>query len=192
MTEQQEWQHYTDLLRDKKIFSVCKNKTVLEMGPHMGALSELIKEESPERHLLVEPNCEMKDYLKDYELFTGTYNQYVEEKKERFDVVVCCGVIYHMHSPFDMIEKVITINQPETFILESINVSVPMVTQENVNVWGGAFDTVVPYNINVPLTYIKNVLSLSDYSLEKEYVWRDFGVNHHMKWNMQMMVFQKD
>ena len=190
--EREQFHHYLRWLIGHDVFSDCENKTVLEMGPHMGDISNVIQRYSPKRHLLVEPNPDMKDYLKDHELFTGTYNQYIEQHKEKFDVVVSCGVIYHLHSPLDMIEKVITINQPETFILETKVVNAPEVWNEPLNTWGHAYNTEIPYVIMLPLSYYKDVMMTLGYSLKKEICWNDLDVVHWMKRNMQMMVFKKD
>ena len=191
--ERKQWHHYLRWLVGHDVFRHCENKTVLEMGPHMGDISNIIQKYAPpKRHLLVEPNPDMKDHLKDYELFTGTYNQYIEKHKEKFDVVVSCGVIYHLHSPFDMIEKVVSVNQPETFILETKVVKSPEVWSEPLNTWGHAYNTEIPYVIMLPPTYYKNVMMELGYSLKKECCWNDFNVVHWMKRDMQMMVFQKD
>jgi 2-polyprenyl-3-methyl-5-hydroxy-6-metoxy-1,4-benzoquinol methylase len=118
-----EWNRY--LISIMPYFNVCKDKTILEIGPMFGTHTNLIKHYAPKNITFVEldhnavtsvlptdhPDCEL--IVDDIFLFL--------EKPHNFDVVVCCGVLYHLHSPLYLLELIANRINPEYILLETFS-----------------------------------------------------------------------
>ena len=178
------WNRYVTFLEQEDIFSPCANASTLEIGPLTGKISELIQKKNPSEHVTVEPDPQ---YLATHNC---TYQRYISAYQNEFDVVVCMGVLYHLHSPFDMIEKIITINKPKTFILETIDAGlVPRIHPEEINTTGNSWDTIIPYNINIPLKYYQEVICAQGYRQTKHYDMADHLIKNRSKRRQVLMVF---
>jgi hypothetical protein len=107
----------------KPYFKYCNNKTVLEIGPMGGWHTDLILKESPKNIILVEPNPllakNLKNLFPEQSVVEMDIFKYVENK-QHIDVVVCCGVLYHFHSPIYLLEQIVNNLTPTYLIIESI------------------------------------------------------------------------
>jgi hypothetical protein len=111
---------YSEYLDEIDIYlNVAKDKTVLEIGPHHFQMTKRIVSHNPTSVLTIEPdiNCNVPDGL-DAENYRGTADDYFNEFDTKFDVIFCCGVLYHLHSPLHLIEQICN-NRPETLIVET-------------------------------------------------------------------------
>ena len=197
------WSGYLEVLKNNNIFACVQDKSVLELASNGGWHSRLIYENNPEKLVCVEPDKFFMEPLYDtfasqhenIECFWETYNQYVEKEKTRFDVVVCCGLLYHLHSPLDCIEKIINIHQPKTIIIENFDVDVAHLNEEKLNVCGNAFTDnakQIPYNFFIPMNKWKEIFSTVGYDCVQEYKWSDYEVEHSSKKPAVMMVFNNE
>lgn len=197
------WLDYLDILRKEDIFACANNNTVLELAANGGWHSRLIYENNPEKLVCVEPDEFFKEPLydtfasqhKNIECFWDTYNEYLQKEKEKFDVVVCCGLLYHLHSPLDCMEKIINIHQPKTLIIENFDVDVEGLNEEDLDLCGNAFtDNTkhIPYNFFIPMTKWKEILSKVGYNCIKEYKWSEYNVKHSSKEPAVMMIFNNE
>lgn len=104
-------------------FSLCKDKTVLELGAFEGRFSNLILKNSPTSLTVVEPNDTAPGYnteLKELVDFHAcTLNDYYNYTKKKVDVVVACGLFYHLHSPLHALELILNHSDPDIFIMDS-------------------------------------------------------------------------
>ena len=126
----------------KPFFSVCENKNVLEIGPFFGWHTALLHQYNPKHVTLVEANTEWEVDLKqqfpnDSVIIQDIFHFLEQDRKT--DVVVCCGVLYHLHSPIYLLELIANRADPEFVILESV-VNPPIlndwhfkVVRENIN-----------------------------------------------------------
>ena len=115
--------NYLDFMRDQ-IFTVCKNNTVLEFGAFDGRHSRLILENSPKRLTVVEPNDSQPGYQEDLrsqvEFHNCTLNDfYSYTGKNKVDVVVVCGLFYHLHSPLHALELILNYSDPDIIIYDT-------------------------------------------------------------------------
>jgi len=197
------WSGYLNVLKENNIFTCVQNKSVLELAANGGWHSRLIYENNPEKLVCVEPDiffCEplydtFASQHKNIECFWDTYNEYIQKEKEKFDVVVCCGLLYHLHSPLDCMEKIINIHQPKTLIIENFDVDYEHLNEEDLNLCGNAFtDNTkhIPYNFFIPMRKWKEILSKVGYNCIKEYKWSDYGVTHSSKEPAVMMIFENE
>ena len=167
-------------------FTEVKNKKVLEIGAYKGWHTAIIEDYQPSHITCIEPHEEMCKILNNnfsnVEVIQDDIFQYLE-KPRNFDVVVCCGVLYHFHSPLYLLELIANRINPEVVIIETTTgakerdrtvafnhawVSI----EENMNTGGARFsidgwksiDLACQYNQSV-LDYAMNVLG---YKLSNE------------------------
>ncbi len=104
--------NYRDFLREKVFRPNVENMEVLEIGPLIGLQSNEILSCNPKQHTTVDPHFKPT--------FKGTLNDYINSGEcQSFDVVICMGVLYHLHSPLHMIEQIINHCRPKTLIIET-------------------------------------------------------------------------
>ena len=112
------------LMYSRDIFSICENKTVLEIGPFSGWHTALITSYNPKHLTVVEPNIESQKVLCDQFPHASVIVDdiyYFLEKYFNADVVVCCGVLYHLHSPIYLLEQIVNKVNPKYIILETFD-----------------------------------------------------------------------
>lgn len=120
-----DWDEY--LSNCSPYFDCCQGSKVLEIGPFNGTHTDLILSKNSTSLTLVEPNEDayktlLIKYSNTCEIIKDDIFFYLDQKRD-FDVVVCCGVMYHLHSPFWLLELIANRINPKTFILESYFVS---------------------------------------------------------------------
>jgi SAM-dependent methyltransferase len=127
----------------------CRNKTVIEIGSCNGNITQPIAAAKPAYLTCVEPNKEMIEILRyqqrmfDYllthpeedgtlqieqntvatkvdKIVNSTANDFYTNE-QLADVVVCFGVLYHLHSPLHLLELIVNKSKPSTVILEPMH-----------------------------------------------------------------------
>ena len=101
-------------------------KRVLELGASCGIHSEIAREYA-DTLFTVDPHIRYDvggDITPD---FYGTANDYYKhfartqlKKDSEFDVVLCMGLLYHLHSPFHLLEQIVNRSKPKVLIVESL------------------------------------------------------------------------
>ena len=118
--DNEKWDIYLNSICD--YFKVCKDSTVLEIAPFFGTHTNVIKYHSPESITLVEMNEKAVIGLHrkqpDCEIIEDDIFSYLLEE-HKFDVVVCCGLLYHLHSPLHLLELIVNRCTPLNVIIES-------------------------------------------------------------------------
>lgn len=103
---------------------VCKNMSVLEIGPGMHV--PYILKHNPSDYTGVQPDSEILKVLR----FDHPETNFIEDdifsmlsfdSKFKQDVVVCFGVLYHVHSPLHLLELIVNCCDPTYIILDSVN-----------------------------------------------------------------------
>lgn len=114
---------YLDFL-ESNYFTICKNQHVLEIGPLNGHHSKLICKNHPSKFEVIETNKSLVDT--ELQQISGIDNIIVDDallalsNPHPCDVVVCCGVLYHLHSPIHLLELIVNHCQPKFIILDSV------------------------------------------------------------------------
>lgn len=181
---------YLDFVQ-KEYFAECKDQTVLEIGPNDAAHSRLILNESPTNLTVIEPNVSCNVILKECnvdQIINDDANLYLTKNKKEYDVVVCCGVLYHLHSPLYLLELIVNQCNPKKIILDCTidqkNISF-MVEEDNicgnrftVNQWKSSrFNLVAPFDIitksmyNMGYRLIKKDITENTEWKSKDNVW---------------------
>lgn len=107
----------------KEYFSYCKDLSVLEVGPSNGHHTKSIIQQSPQSLCVVEGDPNNYEHLKD---IAGISQIYIDDvmsflrDKQSYDVVICLGVLYHMHSPLHLLELIVNNCSPKYVILDCV------------------------------------------------------------------------
>jgi hypothetical protein len=103
-------------------FTVCKDKAVLEIGPNGGVHTDLIIKQVPKYLELIEPDINIHYINTIDEVDDIIINDifFVLANPHPIDVVVCCGVLYHLHSPLYLLELITNNCDPEYIILDCV------------------------------------------------------------------------
>jgi SAM-dependent methyltransferase len=101
-------------------FQVCADKSVLEIGPFTGQITEMYVDLAQEIEL-VEPNSDALGHLQQcYPMANIVWDDIFAYLKtpRKFDVVVCMGVLYHLHSPVQLLEQLVNEVKPQYIMLD--------------------------------------------------------------------------
>lgn len=103
-------------------FTVCRDQSVLEIGPYLGLHTEIISANKPKYLELVDAN---PLNVRELNRITGIDNLVIDDVLfylqdiKKFNVVVCCGVLYHLHCPLHLLELIVNNTDPNWIILDS-------------------------------------------------------------------------
>ena len=161
-------------LLDKEYFKFCKGKTVLELGPHSGYHSKMIINHAPAYFKVIEGDRKYKAGLEKLginEVIIDDLNFALLPPKQ-FDIVICFGVLYHLHNSLHILELIINNNKPELVFLDCVEDSeVIMPLPEKPNLTGNrqlrsnwkhcGLNLVLPYNV------INQAMTNMGYSLHR-------------------------
>jgi len=89
--------NYEDFLTNE-VFPLVKGKSVLELGALNFRITDCIKNAGASHVETVDPFGKTT--------FRGTANDYYNTTVDKFDVVTCMGLLYHLHSPFHLLELI--------------------------------------------------------------------------------------
>ena len=117
---------------------ICENKKILEIGPFNGLHTQVVKSHNPQKITLVElyehALIALKQDYSDCEIVENDIFHYLEKPRE-FDVVLCFGVLYHLHAPLYLLELIVNRISPQFVCLESFD-GVLFTNQEDDNTMG--------------------------------------------------------
>ncbi len=100
---------------NEQIKGGLKNKTVLELGPLEGAHTWMIEQCGAKSMLAIEANSRAflkclitKEVMgmKNASFLLGDFNQYLVSAKEKFDVCVASGILYHQSDPLETLRLI--------------------------------------------------------------------------------------
>ena len=119
-TNTPEWIQYNEEIHP--YFDLCANKTVLEIAPFTGTHTQIIESHGAKNITLVEFNDYAISVLNrtqnKHTIINDDIFNYLQTKRE-FDVVVCCGLLYHLHSPLYLLELIANMVDPEYLYIET-------------------------------------------------------------------------
>jgi SAM-dependent methyltransferase len=116
-----EWSRYHDFI-NAEFFYDLDNKHVLEIGAFSGAQTQAILRHDVGSLTVVEPNYKAVSLLSqkyptikiiEADIF-DVYNSDLS-----CDVIVCLGLLYHLHSPLYLLECMVNKSQPKIIILDN-------------------------------------------------------------------------
>jgi SAM-dependent methyltransferase len=108
-------------------FSMIKNKTILEIGSGFGWHTKTMLKFDPKKIICIEPDKRLQEeevYITNKKIVTVyncTANDYYAHYNNSVDIVLCCNVLYHLHSPIHLLEKIINISKPKYLLIETVD-----------------------------------------------------------------------
>jgi 2-polyprenyl-3-methyl-5-hydroxy-6-metoxy-1,4-benzoquinol methylase len=128
-SEKERWDYYLEWSYKEFFSSITKEDSVLELGPAVGYHTKLILRQDPKILHLVEPdeyssNKLKKDWIPScgMELYNKTYEEFYNQGSPIYDVVVCCGLLYHLLAPLHLLEMIVNYSKPKKIIISNIAV----------------------------------------------------------------------
>jgi hypothetical protein len=116
---QDTWQHIDD-----NWLHLCESKSVVEIGPYGGCISERIIKHRPTNLTLIEANKSAVDQLKlnpnlaSCKILLGDMHHDLNQVGP-VDVAIVLGVIYHSHAPLLLLEQLVNYCDPQTILIDS-------------------------------------------------------------------------
>jgi hypothetical protein len=116
---QDTWQHIDD-----NFLHLCESRSVVEVGPFNGWISERIIKHRPTNLTLIEANRDAANQLKlnpnlaSCKIILGDMH-YDLNQVGQVDVAIVFGVIYHSHAPLLLLEELVTHCIPQTILLDN-------------------------------------------------------------------------
>ena len=104
-------------------FNILEQRRVLEIGPSHGYHSKLIANNSPSYFEIIEGDKTAGQYLENIPGINNIIHDDVMQNlisSRPFDVVVCFGVLYHLHSPLHLLELIVNYCDPEYILLDCV------------------------------------------------------------------------
>ena len=183
----------------KEFFYLCSDKTVLEIAPFGGNQTQAIVKYPIKSLLLVEPNQTCNAKLIEFFPTATIINDdifNVYHNKVLVDVVVACGLLYHLHSSLYLLELIANQSDPEYIILDSIHRPPPgiIIKNELLNVPGNRYTTApawkaVNYSISLAFDYFDQALTDLGYKCINKIELAEFNI--FSKQNSWMASWQK-
>jgi hypothetical protein len=113
---------YCDFI-NTNYFNIIKQRSVLEIGPSHGHHSKLIIDNSPSYFEVIEGDKQSCEFLNKISGINNIIHDDVMQNlisPRPFDVVVCFGVLYHLHSPLHLLELIVNYCDPEYILLDCV------------------------------------------------------------------------
>lgn len=192
------WNEYHDMMTTE-FFNVCADKRVIEIAPMAGHQTQSIVKHTLKSLTLIEADKKFESELIDqFPSATVICDDIfkVYEDTISADVVVSCGLLYHLHNPFHLLELIVNQSDPEYIILDSIHPRDKLrisVDVEQSNTIGNRTSKenwkCVNYNVVVDFEYVNSALIDLGYVCLKNINLRKFMVE--TKLNSWMALWKK-
>lgn len=180
-----------------RFFDRLRGQDVLEIGPATGWFTHALLESGVKHLTLVESNLdfifELEHKFHQDPRVTVIFDDIARflNKPIKFDTVVCLGMIYHLSSPIDLLERIASYAAPDYVLLDSPHQPLAIVPEGNDL---GDRRSVLDYlrsgfSITIPIDAQKLILSDLDYELVDEMSLSAYNINS--KEQSSIMLFQK-
>lgn len=118
------WSRYHDFV-DQEFMWDLDHKSVIEIGPFTGAQTQIINCHQIKSLTLIEPNSAaaaelVKKYPHARVISDDVFEVYRREDL-KCDVIVCLGLLYHLHSPLYLLENISNLSNPDVVILDNLH-----------------------------------------------------------------------
>lgn len=166
---------YREFLKKEYLY-VIKNLSVIELGPHRGFHTSLLQQIGPSSHEVVEPDQSCVNMLRDcylpqVEVIADDALRFLQKTKKS-DIVVCFGLLYHLHSPLYLLELIANNCDPDIVLIDCVNSpDVLQFMEERPNIPGNRFSLrgwkTINFNLIVPFEIVSQSMKQLGYKLIK-------------------------
>jgi SAM-dependent methyltransferase len=140
-----DWSDYHDFLHTEFLDDL-DNKHIVEIAPFTGAQTQIIYRSDFLSLTLIETNPDAVQHLVQTYPRARVIHEDIFEAYEKIDltcdVVICLGLLYHLHSPLYLLENIVNRSQPRSIILDSVHcgfLGQGGLMAENINVPGNMY-----------------------------------------------------
>lgn len=186
----------TYLSEIKDSFSIVNNVDVLEIGALHGEHSKLIKSHNPKSLTILEPEknfaTQLAESFSDCTVHCVDAVHYLQTPR-KYDVVVCCGVLYHLHSPLYLLELIKNNVDPSYVIVENFD-SDDLFHEEILNIVGNRithFEHEIGLHLRISYATLEKSMTDLGYKLIEKKSFLDKDVHYTKKYTV-MTVWSKD
>jgi len=191
---------YFDVVRSEFFNCISSESNVLEIGPFDGWFSELILQKNPNTLCLVEPNKISANNLKKkfhdnsrVSIFENSIFDCIDQfTLKQFDVIIIFGLMYHLASPFDLLEKVVNKLSPKYICIDNPSGTTEQIslTPEIVNEPGNRFDQnkTVGFSINLPEKVLVQAMNNLNYKCVHHRYMAEFEVKTKLATHIRKFV----
>jgi len=164
---------------DQNYLAVCQGKKVLEIASADGRIARWILQHNPLSLVMVEPYTSPNVPLSDnVEHVSDDINLWLSRPRSA-EVVICFGLLYHLHNSLHLTELIVNYCNPETIIFDNVVAPHPLAFLHEANNVAGSRQTTAqwkyaPFNLVTPFFIINNSLDHMGYELIK---------SHHLRYN---------
>lgn len=198
MNEKEQWNKYLEWSYKEFFSSIESHESVLELGPGPGHHSKLILKQDPSYLMLVEPDVvsahDLKKSLKqksiqNADLYHLGYEEFYSQRRP-YDVVVCCGLLYHLLAPLHLLEMIVNHSKPKKIILSNINVDEDGIAPYNYEneqlgrTTGMFIENPIKYWHKLTAGTVKEVLESAGYKCVKELDTKEVWPKYVYYWQM--------
>ena len=189
------WQEYFNQLENLNIFDCIENKNVLEIGTADGMFWELYNKYNPSSITGLDPDVRWRlpPCVKESDIIRESYDTYLP--KTGYDVIICFGLIYKLHSPIHLLELMAR-SRPEYIILEDLGPE-PKITgislSKQSTTTGNIGDLIIADEIHCPFVTtlssnsIISIMETMSYKLENKYYLES---SHPSKKKTRQFIFK--
>jgi SAM-dependent methyltransferase len=192
--------NYINFMHD--CLSLVRNNTILELGPFLGWHTSIMVKLGAKKIICVEPNkkCIQEEVFQTnsvtVNLHSCTANDYYAYNNESVDMVVCCGLLHHLHSPIHLLEKIINISKPKYILIETTDNNDIDLNDEKFYLPGNAFtDTNITFPILkhmiMPTQTMIECIQTTNYRIEKINSCNGYWNNNSKPTIVSTILFKK-
>jgi len=166
---------YLNFLLDE-YFDILQQKRVLEIAPNQGDHTGVIQKTNPIYHEAIEADKEFADKLTNQYPSVNVFHADIFDvlsTYKKFDVTICFGLLYHLHSPLHLLELIVNNSDPEFVLIDCVCAPKNLkFNTENVNTMGNRFCVndwkSANFNLVVPFEIVFQSMKHMGYSLVKK------------------------
>lgn len=199
---QENAEKYMQVVSNEFFDCISNESNVLEIGPFGGWFSDLILSKNPKNLFLVEPSLSATNHLQ--RKFQQQNNvQIINEDifdcidffvNKKIDVVVIFGLLYHLASPFDVLEKIANHIKPNFICLDNCSGDSQdiLINNEQINEPGNRQSKLrtVGISLIIPDKVLKVALKNLGYNKIHHRYMKEFNVQTKLK--THIVKFQYD
>lgn len=181
-----------------KFLHICKNKSVLEVGPFFGWITEEIIKHGPSALTLIESSkyaCEQlhknETIVNNSKIIHGDVH-YDLSSVGKVEVALLLGIIYHSHAPLHIFEELVNKCDPDSIIVDNPGVVFNW-NEEKPNDPGMRFTTSKQKTCDIVFTIDEKILVTAFKNLGYKLVWSDtIPTLSEVKQNTPIYKFEKE
>ena len=177
-----DWSRYHDVINNEFMWDF-DHKSIVEIGAFTGAQTQIINRHVVKSLTLIEPNAlasqELAQKYPQARVITEDIFEVYRVEDLSCDIVVCLGLLYHLHSPLYLLETIVNFSNPEIIVLDSVHcefLGQSGLMHEPINIPGNMFGKrkIIPRAVAYPFNAVSQGMQDLGYRMTKYRDLSDF------------------